>query len=118
MGEKSAENDGPGYGRTDFAATMITDGAIAGGAIVLSSVAATVAASSAAGSVVPGLGTIAGAGVGLIVGGLMATDAGRRVRNWTKNKVKAGLDWVGKTANKTWDKAKDIGSSIGELFSW
>ncbi|GGK09351.1 hypothetical protein GCM10007063_34770 [Lentibacillus kapialis] len=40
-GKNAAANGGPGYGSTDFAASMITDGAIAGGTTALSSVAAT-----------------------------------------------------------------------------
>ncbi|GGK09344.1 hypothetical protein GCM10007063_34760 [Lentibacillus kapialis] len=46
----------------------------------------------------------------------MATDTGKRVRNWTKNKVKAGLNWSVKKTTQAWGKLKDIGSSIGELF--
>ncbi|HET7579222.1 MAG TPA: hypothetical protein VFK33_08070 [Bacillales bacterium] len=118
MGKKSNK----GYANTDFASSIITDGGIAAGTTVLSSIAGAAAAGAGFGSVVPGFGTIVGASVGLMVGIFMSTSLGKGFRNWVKADVKTALDTGVDLAKKGWKKAKDlegkVGDAVGNAWNW
>ncbi len=102
-GEKAKKNGGPGVLSTDFGATLIVDSGLAAGITVVSSVIATLFTSVAVGTLIsPGIGTIIGAGVGLLLSALLLTKQGQKLRNWTIDKVKSGLDWYMDKAKTVW----------------
>jgi uncharacterized protein YukE len=82
---------------TDFAATVTVDGGMLAGTTVASSAAGTLVAGAWGaefGSVVPGLGTAVGFGVGLGIGFLMTTNTGQKIRGELIAGTKAGYDFV------------------------
>ncbi|AXF56224.1 hypothetical protein DT065_09485 [Salicibibacter kimchii] len=94
-------------GGSAFASEVITDVGIGAGTTA-ASIGSGVAAGALLGSAVPGIGTIVGAGVGLLGTGFMMTPWGRNFRDWTQTKVKNGIDAVTDGAKKLWDGAKGL----------
>ena len=97
---KWGKNADKGYASTDFAADVTTDVAIGVGITALSSFSGSMIAGAAVGSIVPVpiVGTLVGAGVGLLVGGLatmaLNTKTGRAVKEFVRDNVKAVYDGV------------------------
>lgn len=92
-----------GYASTDFAASLTTDLGIAGVTTAISTAAGagtTALTLAAAGSVVPGLGTVVGLGVGLGVGWFMGTKTGQKIRDGVQKAVKTVYDGAVNVAKK------------------
>lgn len=98
VGGRIAENAAdPSRTATDLAAGITTDVLIGAGQTVISAGAgwgASIAAATIAGSVVPGVGTIAGALVGIVMVGLLATPRGQRFVKKVESVVKSGIEKV------------------------
>ncbi|GIN88501.1 hypothetical protein J6TS2_48870 [Heyndrickxia sporothermodurans] len=114
-----------GYASTDFAADLTVDTAIGVGSTALGALASSAAAGAIAGSTVPVVGTIVGAGVGLLVGGVTTylingTATGRRLKKYVRDGVKYVYDGVVsgvKSASKVvTKKVKDIGKGVSSAF--
>ena len=102
--------DDPKRTGTDFAAGVTTDVIVGAGAAVAGAGAAwgaTVITAAIAGSVVPGVGTVAAVGGALLFTALTRTPAGKRVTD----AIEAG-------AKKVFEGAKNIGKSIFKKFGW
>jgi hypothetical protein len=89
------KNVNKGFGSTDFAADLTTEVAFGVGTTAIGSIASSVATGALAGSVVPGFGTVIGAGAGLLAGVVTSylingTATGRKV----KKVVSKGIKWV------------------------
>ncbi|MBM4763248.1 hypothetical protein [Bacillus sp. B15-48] len=104
-----AKNPKKSFASTDFAAGITTDMAFGVGTTAISAGVgwgAAAATGAAFGSVVPGLGTIIGAGVGVGLSFALASPAGKRF----KRKVEDGV-------KKVFDGVVNIGSSIKNKLS-
>lgn len=105
VGSRVAENAAdPSRTGTDLAAGITTDVLIGAGQTAVSAAAgwgASVATAAAVGSVVPGVGTVVGAAVGLGLAWFMSTETGKGISRRVEGVVKAGIN-----------KAKDFGKGI------
>ncbi|MDI3311271.1 MAG: hypothetical protein QJR05_07560, partial [Thermoanaerobacterium sp.] len=89
------KNVNKGFGSTDFAADLTTEVAFGVGTTTIGSIASSVATGALAGSLVPGFGTVIGAGAGLLAGVVTSylingTATGRKV----KKVVSKGIKWA------------------------
>ncbi|WP_090399094.1 hypothetical protein [Natribacillus halophilus] len=98
--------DSAGDGGTAFASEMITDVGIIGGGTTAASIGSGVAAGALAGSAVPGIGTLVGAGVGLGSTLFMMTSPGQRMRDG----IQSGVEWTLDKGVQAWDGAKNLAS--------
>ncbi|MFB4169307.1 hypothetical protein [Virgibacillus sp. JSM 102003] len=125
VGSVSKYSDGftdfGGLASTDFAATLTSDVAVGVASTAVGSVASSMAAGAVAGSVVPGFGTVIGAGAGLI-GGIAttyffnSTGPGRAAKKFVTDVAKKGYDAVVDGFNKTKDAISDGISKIGSFL--
>ena len=101
----------PSRTKTDFAAGVTTDVMLGIGqtaaSVGVGAFVSSIATSAMAGSVVPGIGTLAGAATGLGIAIFLNTPWGRRV----STKVEAGVKW-------TFEKAKDLGRGLFKKLGW
>ncbi|WP_075618565.1 hypothetical protein [Paenisporosarcina indica] len=113
------KNSSIGYASTDFAADITTDVAVGVGITALSSVAGSMAAGAIVGTAIPIpiVGTLVGAGVGLLVGAgatlLMNTNAGKAVKKFVRDGVKAVYDGAVHAAKGIWNAGTNL---VGSLF--
>jgi hypothetical protein len=104
------DHAGEGYASKGFVNSLVVDtglGAAAIGASALASAGAAAATGAAFGSVVPGVGTLAGLAVGLGVGFFMATPAGQRFRTSLVNGLGSAEEWAGHAISSGYDHAND-----------
>ncbi|WP_156289398.1 autotransporter outer membrane beta-barrel domain-containing protein [Oceanobacillus salinisoli] len=125
VGSVSKHSDGfsdfSGLASTDFAASLTTDVGIGIASTAVGSVASSAAAGAVAGSVVPGLGTIIGAGFGLFAGIatttlINGTATGRRLKSTVTKTVKKGYDGIVNGAKAIKDGTLSGFSKLGSLF--
>ena len=106
----TGKNSKQGYASSDFFADLSTEVAIGVGTTAVGSVLSSMTAGALAGSVVPGLGTVAGAAVGLFTGLGAAviinrTSVGKSIKNGIRSGFKFVYSKIGKGLGK-----------VGELF--
>jgi len=98
VGSRLAENAAnPSRTGTDLAAGITTDVLLGAGQTAISAGAgwgASVMTAAAMGSVVPGVGTIVGAGVGLGLALFMSTNTGKTISRKVESVVKSGIEMV------------------------
>lgn len=108
VGYRLAENAAdPSRTGVDLAAGISTDVVIGAGTTALSAGTGWLAAASTAaavGSVVPGIGTLVGAGVGLGIAVFMSTTPGRRFSKGIEKGIKSGIEFVGNAGKKLFSK--------------
>ncbi|HWK21898.1 MAG TPA: hypothetical protein VNS08_02600 [Ureibacillus sp.] len=111
VGSRLAENAAdPKRTGTDLAAGITTDVLLGAGQTAISAGAgwgASVLTAAAVGSVVPGVGTIVGAGVGLGLALFMSSNTGKTISRKVESVVKSGIEWV---------KNSKLGKGIRGLF--
>lgn len=112
-----------GFGSSDFMADVSTELAIGIGSTAIGSIASSAATGALAGSVFPGVGTVAGAAAGLIVGLgttylINGTSWGRAGKDALKNGFKTAYSGIAnsKVGKGTGKIFKGIGKGLGELF--
>lgn len=97
-----------GFGNSDFAATAITETVFGVGAAAAGSAIGAMAAGAAVGTAIPIplVGTIVGAVAGGVIGILLETPVGRKVKDFVRTGVKKGIDKVTSLAKKGWKAVK------------